>query len=43
MAIKVDTEKCIGGACTGVPVEVLEMKGGKTCYKTKAASNAALA
>lgn len=37
MAIKVDTEKCIGcGACTGTcPVEVLEMKDGKACYKNE--------
>ena len=35
MAIKVDTEKCIGcGACTGTcPVEALEMKDGKASYK----------
>jgi NAD-dependent dihydropyrimidine dehydrogenase PreA subunit len=35
MAIKIDTEKCVGcGACTGTcPVEVLEMKDGKVVYK----------
>lgn len=35
MAIKVDSEKCIGcGACTGTcPVEALEMKDGKASYK----------
>ncbi len=35
MAIKVDSDKCVGcGACTGTcPVEVLEMKDGKVVYK----------
>lgn len=35
MAIKIDTEKCVGcGACTGTcPVEVLEMKDNKVVYK----------
>jgi len=35
MAIKIDSEKCVGcGACTGTcPVEVLEMRDGKVAYK----------